>query len=145
MQSALLFPHLSQIKLLISTAGSLNTDIPYYRIPGPKLILGKRPPPPWKAESIVREYVRGMKPGVVRTSGDPVEMWEFLTCVLQQAYLPRWLGVRGNERLDVMAMVERVEKMPPLWVVQGMQDSVVGWRFIAFSVSRENTRMTWCC
>ena len=142
MQSALLFPRLSQIKLLISTAGSLNTDIPYYRVPGPKLILGKRPPPPWKAESIVREYVKGMKPGVVRTSGDPVEMWEFLTCVLQQAYLPRWLGMRGNERLDVMAMVERVEKMPPLWVVQGQQDSVVGGAHY-FSVSRGNARNTW--
>ena len=69
--------------------------------------------------------MREIKPGAVRTSGDPVEMWEFLTCVLQQAYLPRWLGVRKDERLDVMKMVERVEEMPPVWVVQGEQDSVV--------------------
>ena len=141
MQSALLFPHISPIKVLISTAGSLNTDIPYYRIPGPKLILGKRPPPPWKAEGVVREYVRNMKPGAVRTSGDPVEMWEFLTCVLQQAYLPRWLGMRGNETLDAMAMVERVETMPPIWVVQGQQDSVVG-SIYCFQVSHKESRET---
>lgn len=83
-----------------------------------------------------------MKPGVVRTSGDPVEMWEFLTCVLQQAYLPRWLGMKGNERLDVMAMVERVEKMPPLWVVQGEQDSVVSGVY-CISVSCKESREAW--
>lgn len=69
--------------------------------------------------------MKGIKPGAVRTSGDPVEMWEFLTCVLQQAYLRRWLGMGGDERLDVMRMVERVGEMPPIWVVQGEQDSVV--------------------
>lgn len=139
MQSALLFPHLSQIKLLISTAGSLYTDIPYYGIPGPKLILGKRPPPPWKAEGIIRDYLKRMEAGAVRTSGDPIEMWEFLTCVLQQAYLPRWLGMKkGNERLDVMTMVERVKVMPPVWVVQGEQDSVVSGFLYAFESHVKN-------
>ncbi len=96
------------------------------------MILGKRPPPPWEAESILRDYVRGIRPGAVRTSGDPVEMWEFLTCVLQQAYLPRWLGWRKDDRLDVMKMVERVEGMPPIWLVQGEQDSVVSGFFCLF-------------
>ncbi|KAL2284624.1 hypothetical protein FJTKL_08724 [Diaporthe vaccinii] len=125
-QSALLFPHLSQIKVIISIAGSLYTDIPYYRIPGPKTILGKKAPVPHKAESIVRTYVKGIKPGTIRTSGDPVEMWELLTCVLQQAYLPRWLGMRagrGNQT-DVMKNLEKVEALPPIWVVQGTHDSV---------------------
>jgi len=124
-QSSLLFPELSQIKLLISIAGSLNTDIAHYRIPGPKLILGKRPPPPHKAESIIRSYVKNIKPGIVRTSGDAVEMWEFLTCVLQQAYLPRWLGMKGNDRVDVMKNLEKAESIPPIWLVQGDRDSVV--------------------
>ena len=124
-QSALLFPQLSRIKFLISLAGSLYTDIPYYRIPGPKVILGKIPPPPWKAERIIRDYVRNIKPGAVRTSGDPIEMWEFLMCVLQQAYLARWLGMKGDERLDVMGTLEKTKAMPPIWIVQGTQDSVV--------------------
>jgi acetyl esterase/lipase len=112
-QSALLYPQLSQIKLLISMGGSLHTDIPHCRIPGPKVILGRRPPPPWQAERIVRTYVKNIKPQSVRTSGDAVEMWEFLTCVLQQAYLARWLGAKANEELDIMKMLDRVDAMPP--------------------------------
>ena len=124
-QSALLFPDLSKIKFLISLAGSLYTEIPHYRIPGPKVILGKKPPPPWKAERIIREYVKNVKPGAIRTSGDPVEMWEFLTCVLQQAYLPRWLGMQKDQRLDVVGNLEKAGNLPPIWLVQGLQDSVV--------------------
>jgi len=112
-QSALLFPELSQIKVVASMGGSLNTDIPYCRIPGPRVILGRRPPPPGKAESIVRTYVRNIKPQTVRTSGNVVDMWDFLTCVLQQAYLARWFGAMGKEELDVMKMLERVKAMPP--------------------------------
>lgn len=124
-QSALLFPDLSKIKLLITIAGSLNTDIPHYRTPGPKVILGKRAPPPAEAERMVRTYVKAIKPNTVRTSGDPVEMWEFLTCVLQQAYLPRWIGLKKEERFDVMKVLDKVDNMPPIWVVQGDRDSVV--------------------
>ncbi|PLB45035.1 putative polyketide synthase [Aspergillus steynii IBT 23096] len=124
-QSSLLFPHLSPIKVLLTIAGSLYTDIPHYKVPGPKMILGKRPPPPRKAEMIIREYTRNMKEGVIRTSGDAVEMWEFLTCVLQQAYLPRWLGLKADERFEVMRMIEKVDFMPPIWLVQGKEDSVV--------------------
>lgn len=112
-QSALLFPKLSQIKVVTSMGGSLHTDIPYCRIPGPRVILGRRPPPPRKAESIVRTYLRNIKPQTVRTSGNVVDMWEFLTCVLQQAYLARWFGAMGKEELDVMKMLERVKAIPP--------------------------------
>jgi len=73
---------------------------------------------------MVRSYVKGLEKGAVRTKGDVVEMWEFLTCVLQQAYLPRWLG-RGRDDWNVMKLLEVVDEVPPIWVVQGEQDSVV--------------------
>lgn len=123
-QSALLFPDLSQIKVVASMGGSLNTDIPHCRIPGPRVILGKRPPPPGKAESIIRTYLKNIKPHTVRTSGDVMEMWNLLTCVLQQAYLARWLGA-GKEDLDVMKVLQRAQSMPPIWLLHGEQDSVV--------------------
>ncbi|KAL9607327.1 MAG: hypothetical protein Q9167_007753, partial [Letrouitia subvulpina] len=110
-QSALLFPELSQIKLVAS--GSLNTDVPYCRIPGPRVILGKKPPPPRKAEIVVRDYVKNIKPQTVRTSGNVIEMWNFLTCVLQQAYLARWVGAQKQDELDVMKVLERAKSMPP--------------------------------
>ena len=112
-QSALLFPELSQIKVVASMGGSLHTDIPSCRIPGPRVILGRKPPPPGKAESIVRTYLKNIKPQTVRTSGNVVDMWEFLTCVLQQAYLARWFGAIRKEELDVMKMLGRVKAMPP--------------------------------
>lgn len=139
-QSALLFPELSKIKLVASMGGSLNTDIPHCRIPGPRVILGKRPPPPGKAESIVRKYVKSIKPQTVRTSGNAVEMWDFLTCVLQQAYLARWLGAKGREELDVMKVLERAKAMPPSKYMLGVTSKKISsslpiWsRFISWTI-----------
>ena len=113
MQSAVLFPELSKIKVIASMGGSLHTDIPYCRIPGPRLILGKKTPPPGKAENIVRTYVRNIKPSAVRTQGNVMEMRDFLTCVFQQAYLARWFRANWEEKIDVMTMLERVETLPP--------------------------------
>lgn len=112
-QSALLFPGLSRIKVLVSMGGSLNTDIPECRIPGPRIILGKKPPPPAKAERTVRKYVKAIQPQTVRTSGDVMEMWDFLTCVLQQAYLARWVRAERKDELDVMKMLKKAQTLPP--------------------------------
>lgn len=73
----------------------------------------------------MRSYVKNIKPGTVRTSGDAVEMWEFLTCVLQQAYLPRWVGSKGRDDWEIMKMLAKADRFPPIWVIQGEQDSVV--------------------
>lgn len=112
-QSALLFGELSKVKVVASMGGSIDTNIPQCRVPGPRLILGKRPPPPGKAESIIRAYLKGVKRDTVRTSGDVMEMWNLVTCVLQQAYLARWLTSDGNDDLDVMKVMEKAESMPP--------------------------------
>lgn len=112
-QSALLFPELARIKVVASMGGSLNTDVPSCRIPGPRIILGKRPPPPGKAENIIRTYMKNIKPQTVRTSGDVLEMWDFVTCVVQQAYLARWIGRAGRDDLDIMKGLRGIKKMPP--------------------------------
>ena len=112
-QSALLFPDVAPLKVVASMGGSIVTDLPYYRIPGPRTILGKRPPPPGKAEKIVRAYLKTVDPLTVRTDGDVVEMWELLTCVLQQAYMGRWVGSEGKEELDAMKMLDRARTIPP--------------------------------
>ncbi|KAF2439161.1 putative polyketide synthase [Karstenula rhodostoma CBS 690.94] len=124
-QSALLFGELSKIKVVASMGGSINTNIPQCRIPGPRLILGKRPPPPGKAESIIRGYLKGIQQDAVRTDGDVIEMWNLVTCVLQQAYLARWLNPDGKDELDVMKVMDETKSMPPIWLVHGQQDSVV--------------------
>lgn len=112
-QSALLFGELSKIKVIATMGGSIDANIPQCRLPGPRLILGKRPPPPGKAESIIRTYLKGIKRETVRTSGDVVEMWNLVTCVLQQAYLARWLSPDGNEELDVIKVMKKTKSIPP--------------------------------
>jgi len=112
-QSAIRYAELSQVKVIVSMGGPINKNIPQFRVPGPRLILGKRPPPTGKAERVIRAYLKSIKPNTVRTSGDVVEMWDLLTCVLQQAYLARWLTPYGNEELDVMKAVDKAASMPP--------------------------------
>ncbi|KAF2259659.1 putative polyketide synthase [Lojkania enalia] len=124
-QAALLFGELSRVKVVASMGGSIDTNIPQCRVPGPRIILGKKPPPPGKAESIIRTYLKGVKRDTVRTSGDVMEMWNLVTCVLQQAYLARWLTSDGNDDLDVMKVMEKAESMPPMWLIHGHHDSVV--------------------
>jgi hypothetical protein len=112
-QSALLFAEQSKVKVVASMGGSIDANIPQCRVPGPRIILGKRPPPPGKAESIIRAYLKGIKKNTVRTSGDVIEMWNLVTCILQQAYLARWLVPVENADLDVMKVLEKAKSMPP--------------------------------
>lgn len=127
-QSQLMVPD-SKIKVLISSHAPLNWDIPHLKVPRPRTIMGTRPPPPRQAEGVVREYLKGIKEGSVRTGCDPGEMWEFALCVFQQAYLPRFFGVKGNPVLDVMASLNKVESLPPAWVIHGEQDTMVSFAF----------------
>ena len=123
-QSTLMFPW-SNIKLMISVSAPLNFDIPYLKVPRPRLIIGTRPAPPRQAEATIREYLKKMKPEAIRTGFEPSEMWEFCLCVFQQAYLPRFFGAKGNPVLDLMVTMDQVQSMPPIWVVHGDQDTMV--------------------
>lgn len=127
-QSALMFPH-SNIKVMISIAGPLNADVPHFKVPRPRTLMGSRPPPPRQAEATIRDYLKNMKPGAIRTGCEPSEMWELAMCVFQQAYLPRFFGVKGNPVLDLMATLDRVKTMPPIWVIHGEQDTMVGTNY----------------
>lgn len=84
MQSALLFSAKIDIKAVISISAPLDGSCTAkYTVPGPKVILGARPPPPREAEALIREYMRSFKPGAVRSEGDPAEMWQLLLCIFR--------------------------------------------------------------
>jgi hypothetical protein len=87
--------------------------------------MGSRPPPPRQAEAIIRTYIKSMKPEAVRTGCDPSDMWELVLCIIQQGWLPRLMGAKADERLDIMAVLDDIETMPPIWVIHGEQDSIV--------------------
>jgi acetyl esterase/lipase len=123
-QSALLFPQ-SKIKAIVSISAPLHGSVPHFTVPKPKIIMGSRPPPPRQAEAIIRTYIKSMKPEAVRTGCDPLDMWELVLCIIQQGWLPRLMGAKADERLDIMAVLDDIETMPPIWVIHGEQDSIV--------------------
>lgn len=120
-----------QITAVISISAPLDATAPEYKIPRPRIFMGRQPPPPRQALAKIRGYVNGIRPGTIRTGCEPTaEMWELLLCIAQQAYLPRLFG-RGVgegrpaiERLrETLDMNERA--MVPLWVVHWSNDTMV--------------------
>ena len=78
-QMAFLFSDKIDVKAVMSVCGPLNDSSGGSSIPrGPRRILGSWPPPPRQAEALIRDYIRGIKPGAVRSEGDPADMWPML-------------------------------------------------------------------
>ena len=166
MQMALLFSHKIDLKAVMSVCAPLNDISSGTLVPrGPRRILGSWPPPPRQAEALIRDYIRGIKPGTVRSEGDPADMWPMLLSIarewnfllpfssvrclsiraniyysfdnpltrggpithllIEQAWLPRLLGLRKNPRLDLTKTLDKVESIPPLWISHSEQDSIV--------------------
>jgi acetyl esterase/lipase len=114
------------IKVVVCISGTLDTNAPLkLGVPLPRVIMGTRPPPPRQAEALIRDYIRNIEPGAVRTKGDPIDMWPLLICIVQQAWLPRLLGVKANPHLQLMARLEQMKSIPPLWIIHGKEDSIV--------------------
>ncbi|KAK4155641.1 Alpha/Beta hydrolase protein [Chaetomidium leptoderma] len=111
------------IKALVSFYGALF-DSPDFKIARPRMIAGSWPPPPREAEAKIRSYIRRTK-GTVRTDGDPAEMWELFTSILQQGRLPRIYNQRPDPRLNILGRIEAKKSLPPIWLVHGQNDSVV--------------------
>ncbi|OCK74973.1 putative polyketide synthase [Lepidopterella palustris CBS 459.81] len=123
-QSALLRPDMN-IKAIVSMYAPLHRAVPYFTVPQPRKIMGAPPFPPRQAEAKIRSYIKSMPPEAVRTTGDPTDMWELLRCILQQGWLPRLIDARPDARLDIFAMMEQTNVLPPIWFIHGEQDSVV--------------------
>ncbi|MCJ1299986.1 hypothetical protein MMC08_002780 [Hypocenomyce scalaris] len=126
MQIALLFPERVAVKAIISVCAPLNDVSSGTAVPrGHRRILGCWPPPPRQAEAVIREYIRSIKPGAVRSEGDPVDMWPMLLSMAQQGWLPRFLGVKKNPQLDLTQTLDKVDSIPPLWISHSEQDSII--------------------
>lgn len=121
--SALIHPELN-IKAVVSLYAPLYHNIPSFTIPRPRRIMGTMPPPPRRAEALIRSYAKNTK-GTVRTAGDPVHMWELLLCMLQQGRLLSLINARPDPRLDTVSLLKQAKRLPPLWLIHGEEDSVV--------------------
>jgi len=90
----------------------------------PRIVGGVMPPPPRQAEAKIRAYIALTK-GNVRTVGNPVDMWELVTCFVQQGWMPRLVSRNAGSRADTLSMLKNAAAFPPLWVVHARDDSVV--------------------
>lgn len=126
-----------QIKAVISISAPLDATAPEYKIPRPRVFMGRSPPPPREALGKIRAYIKGMPRGSIRTGCEPTsDMWELLLCIAQQAHLPRLLGVgAGGGKPISEGIIETLDKgghkMAPIWVVHGINDTMV---WLAFQV-----------
>lgn len=139
------------IQAVISTYAPLDPDVPELRIPRPRTIMGMRPPPPRRAEVLIRNYMqsRQQQSGDIRTWQEPTpEMWELFLCMTQQCYFSRLL--KGNKdgnshNKDMFNLVKRMvakvttEKLKkaeggvtgiiPVWIIHGRDDTLVRLSF----------------
>lgn len=121
-QSALDRPDV-KIRAVVSLHGPLCM-VPELKISHPRLVGGVMPPPPRQAEAKIRAYIAQTK-GNVRTTGNPVEMWELVICFIQQGWMPRLFSRNAGLRGDTLSMLKDAAAFPPLWVVHGRDDSLV--------------------
>lgn len=130
------------IQAVISTYAPLTLDVPELRIPRPRTIMGMRPPPPRRAEILIRNYMQSLQQsGDIRTGQEPTpEMWELFLCMIQQCYFSRLLKGKGaNGSKDMFDMVKRMEAkvteqlnkaegligIIPVWIIHGRDDTLV--------------------
>lgn len=86
-QSAILVTNVQypvDIKVVISASAPFNTHDRPGMVPMPRMILGTMPPPPRQAEMHIREYMRSIKPGTVRSESDPDDLWGLLLCLVRK-------------------------------------------------------------
>lgn len=120
-----------QIRAVISISAPLDATAPEYKVPRPRVFMGRSPPPPRQALANIRGYIKRIRPGSIRTGCEPTpDMWELLLCIAQQAYLPRLFGTGAAGGLStlegLMGTLDRGDRaMAPVWVVHGTNDTMV--------------------
>lgn len=121
-----------RIRAVISTSAPLDATAPEYKVPRPRVFMGRSPPPPRQALAKIRAYIKGIPQGSIRTGCEPTpDMWELLLCIAQQALLPRLFGMGAGEEgkptlESIMETLDRMDKkMVPVWIVHGTNDTMV--------------------
>ncbi|KAE8329431.1 putative polyketide synthase [Aspergillus sergii] len=123
-QSCLKYPE-ARIKCVITSSASLDSQIPYLTIPGPKRIMGQSPIPARQAEMTIRKYIRGIVPGAIRTATEPTALWYLLICMIQQGHYSRIFKTPHHEDLDIMKVLPGVDDVCPIWLMHGTGDTLV--------------------
>ena len=83
-----------------------------------------RPPDvPAELDRLVTEYLRRIRPGTFRVSSPFPEYWDLVQALLRSGRLRELLG--RDERAHIRPNLRRAAEVPPIWIVQGAEDSIV--------------------
>jgi acetyl esterase/lipase len=122
-QSALMFNRVAKIRAVIAQYPSLHTDLTTAAADG---VRQRSNDPGLRA--VIDEYLRGIKPGSIRVSTPFPELLGLLGAVLSGGW-PYMFELFGEDKEGKLtlgkALAEAEEVPPPLWVVQGKEDSYV--------------------
>jgi acetyl esterase/lipase len=113
LQSALLFPS-ANIKVVMAQYCALYPDIEWYPQPSS---------PPAEANAFIEAYLSKIKPRTIRLSSPFPAMLDFGGALKKAGRHREFMG--DDERLTINYCLRTAEKMPPIWIMQGIQDSIV--------------------
>jgi acetyl esterase/lipase len=120
LQSAFLFPPpSSQIKVAMAQYPAIYPDIAEWN-PRPAEVLPE-------ADALVDAYMAQINPGTIRLSSPFPALADLGLAMNQTGRHREWLG--NDERLTLDYCLRTAEKVPPLWVMQGIDDQRVSLTF----------------
>lgn len=115
LQSAFLFPS-ANIKAVMASYCALYPDIDW--VPQPSS-------PPAEATAFVEAYLSQIKPGSVRVSSPFPALMDLGDALKQTGRHREFMG--DDERLTINYCLRTAEKMPPIWIIQGIDDTIVSF------------------
>ncbi|KAH8593127.1 Alpha/Beta hydrolase protein [Bisporella sp. PMI_857] len=118
LQSASIFSA-AGIKLVMAQYCALDIENPAYN-PAPIT-------PP--TDDYLHTYLKSIKPGSVRLSSPFPEKWELAQAILNAGRHREFIG--PDERMNIRRNIRRAERLPAMWIAQGMDDDLVTFSLVA--------------
>ncbi|GAB1319262.1 hypothetical protein MFIFM68171_09472 [Madurella fahalii] len=122
LQSALVFNGMARVRAAIVEYGALFSDVRAWN-PGPGEGVDRS-----AFEKVVREYMGALRDGAVRVASPWPDRSELVFAALQGGLMRELYGADPDGKMTLTYALARAKErggVPPVWVIQGAQDSLV--------------------
>jgi hypothetical protein len=116
-QSAIVQPE-DNIKAIIAAYPCMDVNDKKYCTPG-ETVFGA----PMIPQNVLSDHLKGIKPGDVVSEAYPPERMPLCLSAVQQGLLKDLIG--QDERLDVIWLLQKAQKLPFVFIYNGSEDSAV--------------------
>lgn len=113
LQSGFLFPS-ADIKVVMGQYCAIYPDINWRPSPTDGAV---------EANKLIEAYLAQIKPGAIRLSSPFPERMELVEAMKKAGRYNEWMG--DDERLRLDYCLRTAKKIPPIWIIQGVEDSRV--------------------